>query len=241
MEYYFISGTSTGIGKALCERILLKNDVKVVGLSRNVSIRHSNYNHLTIDLTDIHDVLNYNFPEISIANKIVLINNAGVLGDVGFVGNKRDEAIVNTYNINIVAPSVLMNKFIKKYKNMKSEKTIINISSGAGRHSIAAWSEYSASKSALDMFSQTIAEEQEFISENKRFNVFSIAPGVVDTPMQEQIRATNPDKFPYHKMFVNYKKNNLLVESTHVAQSIVDIIDNPARYHEVMLDLRNLK
>ncbi len=240
MEFYFISGTSTGIGKALCERILLKNDVKVVGFSRSVSIDHPNYSHILVDLNNIQEVYNFQFPDISSGNKIVLINNAAVLGDVGFVGNKKEEAIVSTYNVNIIAPSVLMNKFIKKYQNMETEKTIINISSGAGRHSIAAWSDYCASKSALDMFSQTIAEEQEFISESKRFNVYSIAPGIVDTPMQDSIRKIDPKNFPYHNTFVEYKQNNLLTEPKQVAESIMDIVENPARYQQVVLDLRNL-
>ena len=170
----------------------------------------------------------------------MLINNAGVIGDIGFVGNKDNSAIVSTYTINIVSPSILINRFIKKYQLMETEKTILNISSGAARHSIAAWSDYCASKAALDMFSQTIAEEQTFLPEPQRFRVFSVAPGIVDTPMQDQIRDAGKERFPYHETFVDYKAQNLLTSPKEVAAGIQDIIDNPAKYSEVIMDLRNL-
>ena len=239
MEYYFITGTSSGIGKAITRQLLKKETAVVFGFSRKQGIPHPNYRHLTIDFSNPQQVITYNFPDISDAQKIVLINNAGVIGDIGFVGNKQDKAIVNTYNVNIISPSILINRFIKKYQPMETQKTILNISSGAGRHAIAAWSDYCASKAALDMFSQTIAEEQSFLPEPKRFKVFSVAPGIVDTPMQDQIRAAGNERFPYHQTFVDYKAQHLLTSPESVANGIQDIIDNPARYHEVILDLRN--
>jgi benzil reductase ((S)-benzoin forming) len=55
-----------------------------------------------------------------------------------------------------------MNNFIKKYQTYTNKRTILNVSSGAGRHAIDAWSVYCASKSALDMISETINTEQNF-------------------------------------------------------------------------------
>jgi len=240
MEYYFITGTSTGIGKAIAERLLAKKEVTIFGLSRRQTISHPNYRHVAMDLSRPENLLQFEFPEINRAERIVLINNAGVIGDIGFVGNKDNSIIVSTYNINIVSPSILINRFIKKYQSMETEKTILNISSGAARHSIAAWSDYCASKSALDMFSQTVAEEQSFLPESQRFHVFSVAPGIVDTPMQDQIRDAGKERFPYHETFVDYKAQNLLTLPEEVAVGVQDIIENPAKYSEVIMDLRNL-
>ncbi len=240
MEYYFITGTSSGIGKAITLQLIEKETAVVFGFSRKQSISHPKYRHLTMDFSIPQQIITYNFPDILDAKKIVLINNAGVIGDIGFAGNKQDESFVNTYNINIVSPSILINRFIKKYQPMETEKTILNISSGAGRHAIAAWSDYCASKAALDLFSQTIAEEQSFLPESKRFKVFSVAPGIVDTSMQDQIRAAGIEKFPYHQTFVDYKTQHLLTSPESVAKEIQDIIDNSAKYNEVILDLRNL-
>jgi len=240
MEYYFITGTSTGIGKAIVEQLLSKKTITIFGLSRRQTISHPNYRHIVMDLSSPENLLQFSFPEINQAERIVLINNAGIIGDIGFVGNKDNSAIVSTYNINIVSPSILTNLSIKKYQFMETEKTILNISSGAARHSIAAWSEYCASKAALDMFSQTVAEEQSFFPEQQRFRVFSIAPGIVDTPMQDEIRAAGKERFPYHETFVNYKTQNLLTSAEEVAKGIQDIIENPAGYSEVIMDLRNL-
>ncbi len=240
MEYYFITGTSTGIGKAITLQLLEKKAVTIFGFARRQTIEHPNYRHLTIDFSQPQNLLKFEFPDIDKAKRIVLINNAGIIGDIAFAGNKKDRTIVNTYQINIVSPSILINRFIKKYQPMETEKTILNISSGAARHSIAAWSDYCASKAALDMFSQTVSEEQSFLPEPKRFQIFSVAPGIVDTPMQDQIRDTGKEKFPYHETFVNYKIQNLLTPPEKVAERLQDIIENPARYQEVIIDLRNL-
>lgn len=240
MEYYFITGTSTGIGNAITKQLLKKEMVSVFGFSRRQTIEHRNYHHFVIDLNKPESLSRFDFPDIDKAQRIVLINNAGVIGDITFVGNKQDESIVSSYNINIVSPSILINRFIKKYQSMKTEKTILNISSGAGRHSIAAWSDYCASKSALDMFSRTISEEQSFLPESERFQIFSVAPGIVDTPMQTQIREAGKENFPYHETFVNYKAKNLLTSPEEVAKGVQDIIENSASYQEVIMDLRNL-
>ncbi len=239
MEYFFITGTSTGIGYAITRQLLKKKAITVFGLSRYQTIDHPDYHHTTIDLSRPENLSKFDFPNIEKAKQIVLINNAGVIGEIAFAGNKNNEILVNTYQINIVSPSILINRFIKKYQSMETKKIILNISSGAGRHAIAAWSDYCASKAALDMFSRTVAEEQLFLPESQRIQVFSVAPGIVDTPMQDQIREAGKENFPYHDTFVGYKTQNLLTSPDEVAESIQNIIENSSNYQEVILDIRN--
>ena len=47
----YITGSSSGIGKALAE-LLLENNHKVIGLSRTNTISHVNYKHVFIDLSE---------------------------------------------------------------------------------------------------------------------------------------------------------------------------------------------
>jgi hypothetical protein len=56
--------------------------------------------------------------------------------------------------------------------------------------------------------------------------------------MQQQVRASNPKDFPHHKKFVDYKKNNVLATSESVALKILEIIDRPLEYQNVLLDVR---
>ena len=71
---------------------------------------------------------NINFPNIKFKD-IILINNVGTIGKIVPIHLKTTQEIIHEYNVNIIMPpTILSNKFIKKYFNYK--KTIINISSG---------------------------------------------------------------------------------------------------------------
>ncbi|NPA68039.1 MAG: SDR family NAD(P)-dependent oxidoreductase [Chlorobi bacterium] len=238
MKKYFITGTSRGIGKAVAENILTKPDVRVSGMSRNCNISHSRYEHVYVDLSKPGDAGEFNFPDLPDAEEIVLINNAGVISNIKRTGQQKTEDIINDYNVNIVSPSILINNFIKKYQYYTNKRVILNVSSGAGRHTTDAWSVYCASKAALDMFSRNIDKEQSFFNEENRIRIYSVAPGVVETEMQRQIRESSEKDFSELKKFVNLKKNGQLTNPEKTAKLLLKIIDD--NFSEVILDVRNL-
>ncbi len=240
MKYYFITGTSRGIGKAIAENVLKKENVKVYGISRNCTISHRNYSHSDIDLSKPENTESYKFPEISDSSEIILINNAGVMSEIKRIGMQKNRNIINDYNVNIVSPSILINNFIEKYQNYKNKRTILNVSSGAGRHTVDAWSVYCASKAALDMYSQNIKLEQSFYPKENRIKIFSVAPGVIETAIQEQIRKTPVKYFSDVKKFVNLKNNDLLSSPESTAEKLLNIIADNDRFYDVILDVRNL-
>ena len=112
-------------------------------------------------------------------------------------------------------------------------------SSGAGRHAIDAWGAYCASKAALDMFSETISEELKG-REIKNWKIYSIAPGVVDTNMQDEIRNAKPEDFLVKKKFIDLKNNNELANPTIVASKLYEIVTGKIITSEVKLDIRSL-
>ena len=238
MKYYFISGTSRGIGKAIVENLLKDEDIHITGISRNNTISHPNYTHIKLDLSKPEKTSSFIFPNTPDAEEIVLINNAGVMSEIKRIGQQENKNIINDYNVNIVSPSILINHFIKTYQNYTSKRIILNISSGAGRHTIDAWSVYCASKSALDMISKNIHLEQSFFPEENRIKIFSIAPGVIETKMQEQIRQTSEKDFSDVKKFVNLKNNGLLSSPGETAKLLLKIING--NYSDVISDVREL-
>ena len=236
MNYYYITGTSRGIGKAIAE-LLLENETNlVIGLSRSNTISHRNYKHITIDLSDLNNVRNFEFENVGDSNRIVLINNAGTLGKVGRMGKHIADTIINTYNVNLLSPTILMNSFIRAYRDVEAEKIIINMSSGAGKHPIEAWGSYSASKAALDMLSKVIAEEQAVTGEG--FRIASVAPGVVDTKMQEEIRSSSPEDFSRRNDFVEYQSQGNLLDTRIVAARYVEIISRLSKFNDIVFSLR---
>jgi len=237
MNFYFISGTSRGIGKALAEKLLSKGDF-VYGFSRSQSIQHKNYKHFSLDFAQIDDIYAYQFPKLENPEQIVLVNNAGVLGQVSPLGKIEDSQIEKVMKINAIVPGILMNKFLSAYEQLASKKLIINISSGAGRHTIESWASYCASKSAMDMMSKVAAEEQTKYFEHPT-RIFSVAPGIVDTKMQDEIRKVSEEAFKDVERFKNYKQTNALSSPESVADKILKLIASPDDFSEVLLDVRS--
>lgn len=226
LDYYFITGTSSGLGYALTKQLTnIKNNF-VIGFARHLEFERSNYSHKHIDLSSVVNVLNYDFPNINNAKSITLINNAAVLGEIDYVGNLSDDRLASTLLVNLVAPTILCNKFMRKYKTIELPKTIINIGSGASKSPYDGWGAYCASKAGLEMFSDIIHKEQEIVDTG--FRIHNIAPGVVDTKMQDDIRNTSSNKFSRMDKFVELKEQNKLYSPDDVALEIIRIIQDPS-------------
>jgi len=228
----FITGTGDGIGKSLAQLLLEKGYI-VFGYSRKNNLKHPNFNFTKIDLSNLESVQNINFPDIK-CKDIILINNAATIGKIVPIYLKTTHEIVNEYNVNIIAPTILSNKFIKKYLNYK--KTIINISSGAAIKSIPAWSTYCATKAALDRLTDTISEEK-----TPNLEIFSIHPGIVNTNMQKSIRDSDSKSFPLKDQFVEYYKTDQLEDPLLVSRKIYFVINNPENFKENILSARNIE
>lgn len=237
MKYYYITGTSRGIGKAITEELLSRENNFVYGISRNNAIEHNNYQHISLDLNDLEKVQEFSFGDHPDAEKIVLINNAGILGQVTPVGNLYKEKIIDSYNINLISPSLLINQFINQYKDQSGERMIVNTSSGAARHTIPSWSTYCATKAGLEMFARVIEDEQQDVENPVK--VYSIAPGVVDTEMQDEVREVEPENFRELDRFVKLKKEGLLVDPKDVAKKFADVMEHPENYPKSIMDMRD--
>jgi benzil reductase ((S)-benzoin forming) len=229
------------LGKALVEELLKNENNYIVGLGRTSSIKHERFEFTKIDLSKLELVKNYQFIQIIDAESIILINNSGMLGYVDVVGNIENQSIIDTFNVNTIAPAILMNNFVNAYQSFKGKKLILNVSSGAGRHAIDSWSSYCASKAALDMFTSVANQEQKNKYQENNIKLISIAPGIVDTKMQDEIRGFDKSKFSEVNRFISYKKENQLTSPEEVAHKLIQLIGNSDNYKDTVLDIRNLE
>jgi benzil reductase ((S)-benzoin forming) len=76
-----------------------------------------------------------------------------------------------------------------------------------------------------------ISNEQEKVDTG--YKVYSIAPGVVDTKMQENIRETNHDDFSNLAKFLNMKNENVLYQPIDVAKKLIQLIQHPEEIEDV--------
>lgn len=238
MNYIYITGTSSGIGKALAEHLLEDTNNYVIGLSRRCKIEHERYEHKEIDLMDAVAVNNFIFSAFDDAQSYTLINNAGVLGELGHIGNLNNKKLTQDFQVNLIAPAVLMNTFIYTYRDFAGKKVILNTSSGAAYHTVPSWGMYCSTKAGLDMYTRVIHDEQKEREDRYPIYAFSVAPGVIDTPMQEKIRSTSKSVFQNVDRFINLWKNNELVAPKEVAQNFERIIKQPDKFTDPSMDLR---
>ena len=233
MKKAFITGSSSGIGLALAN-LFLEKGFLVEGLSRSCSIEHDNYLHHYIDLSEIDKVSAFEFSSLEKASEAILINNAGWIGEVKPVGKLLSKSIENLVSINLTAPSILMNSFLADVEGLAIDKTIVNISSGAANSPIKSWAGYCSSKAALDMFSKVVQEEQ------PKVKVMSIAPGVVDTDMQNVIRNVPEKDFELVSKFKDYHASGELKSPEKIAAIIGKLIETKEKAPSTVFSLRDL-
>ncbi len=240
MNYYFITGTSRGIGKALAELLLKNENNFVYGFSRNNKINSPNYSHEEFDLSNTDLVRDFEFPDLKDAGSIVLINNSAATSEVKRLGNLSQDIIINDFNVNVVSPGLLMNSFIKKYQELNCKRMIINISSGAAYRAIESWSVYCGTKAALAMMSEVADVEQKLKFPGNPVHIFSVGPGVVNTEMQTKLRSVSPEDFSQVDLFIGFHKNNELAEPSDIALKLNELMDNPGKYEKVAISVKDI-
>lgn len=109
-----------------------------------------------------------------------LILNAGVLDPVGKIDEITVDQWKNHFNINFFSLVDIIQQAIEELR--KTKGNIIAVSSGASINHYSGWYAYGCGKAAVDHLMMSIAAEEPLVS------TLSIAPGVVNTDMQQDIR-----------------------------------------------------
>lgn len=224
----FITGASSGIGKAIGEFLHHKN-FKVYGTSRNPErIESSIFPLVKLDVRNVESIQNAISEILSKENKIdVVINNAGV-GITGPLEEIPTSEIKNNFETNLFGPIEVMKAVLPQMRKQKNG-LIINITSIAGYMGLPYRSVYSASKGALELITEALSMEV------KQFGIHitNVAPGDF---------ATNIASGRYHAPLVkgsDYEKsygNTLKMMDEHV-----DSGSNPNDMAEAIFAIINAK
>jgi benzil reductase ((S)-benzoin forming) len=233
-----LTGHSQGLGKALLDLFLQKENFEIIGISRNIlGLQSPRLKELSLDLADLDLVENHLdsiFP-IGQFEEIILVNNAGSIGEIKRVGQLNPKRFQALFNLNMLAPAMLTNAFISRYDNVNSIKIVCNISSGAAHKPLEGWSGYCSSKAGLAMFTGVCQKE----NEETGIRFFSLAPGIIDTAMQTKIRESAAEDFPAIDRFKMYKSEGKLSSGAEVAKKIGYLLANPDKFDSVNQDVRN--
>ncbi|NVK63389.1 MAG: SDR family NAD(P)-dependent oxidoreductase [Flavobacteriales bacterium] len=229
----FITGVSRGLGKAIAELYLSKGE-KVTGIGRSSDLEHENFSFISCDLSDLDAVRQLQFEAFS--GEVTLINNAGVIGEIKRLSDMEIVDVDHVMTVNVSAP-VLLTQQIYQHVGNKDLFSLVNISSGAANRAIPSWASYCASKSALNMHTETFfLEEQEKGNHPK---VYCVAPGVIDTGMQSEIRSANPENFSSSENFHNLKEEDKLFSPKEAAERLF-LLTESEYDAELFYDLRDI-
>jgi benzil reductase ((S)-benzoin forming) len=243
MKHIVVTGASKGLGEALAYEAI-KNDYTVHCISRTINeglAEHDSVHYYPFDLLNLEEIpslMKDIYKHLKSCEEVFIIQNAGIIGPIKKIEDCHPNELFQNNLINLMAPMLFTSEFIKRSKNLNAKKRIMNISSGAARKPIGSWSAYCASKAGLDMFTRTVAVEQE--QAEYPCELVSVAPGIIDTGMQEEIRSTDSDDFKRLDDFKNYKENNLLAQPSEVASKLIKYLMSDEFTSGELLDIRNL-
>lgn len=233
-----ITGSSKGLGKALAEQFLAKG-ASVLGISRTASIDHPNYQHLHLDLSNIEDLKSFELELGSEQENYILLNNAGTLGKVDHFENLDSDDLIMATKLNFLAPMLLTQKFIRAKCNENCLKYVINIGTGAADQAIDGWSLYCSTKAGLAMFTKVV--HQELKMNQKPIKIVDLAPGIIDTEMQAEIRNTKKQQFSNRQRFVDYYENGDLQTADETAALIIRNFNSLFNEEKPSNSVRNFK
>lgn len=223
-----ITGTTKGLGAALSDVFIADAANEVFSMSRFTPAEQKKKN-ISVDLSN-SETIEPAFEKFVDANsgetfaKAILINNAGVVAPVGPFTELNAALLKTNLSVNLLAPMILMRLFANATRAVARERIIINISSGAARRAVAGWAAYCTAKAALEMATRAAALEVTTTNPDPSLIICSLAPGVVDTPMQGQIREKSAHEFPDVERFRAMKKDGALRNAHDVARDIVMLI-----------------
>jgi benzil reductase ((S)-benzoin forming) len=244
MNLYFVTGTTQGLGAALAERIAADPANELVAIARAADGPIPGGARFQADLADSAaleracDRVENRIRGKRYA-KAVLINNAGVIAPVAPLEAVDAAALERNLAVNLVAPMLLMRRFLRMTEGVAELRRVINISSGAGRRPISGWSAYCAAKAGLDMATRVVALEAG--ARGLAVEAASLAPGVIDTGMQEAVRGASQADFADVERFRRMKAEGTLRPAADVASDILRLeAAGRLASGDAVLDLRQL-
>lgn len=166
-----------------------------------------------------------------------LINNAAALTRIGPIDACSDTELSSALRVGLEAPMLLTAAFLRATRNWSANKRVLNISSGLGRRAMAGQASYCAAKAGLDHFSSALALDEAHRPGGAR--VVSLAPGVVDTDMQVQMRGADAAGFPDQAAFIGLKQNGQLSSATDAAARVLAFLERTDFGTKVVADVRD--
>lgn len=244
-----ITGASRGLGLAMAQQLLLPG-ATVLCLSRRTSdalAQHAQQTGARLEQWPM-DLANSAVAASALStwlqanahtpwHSATLINNAGVISTLAPLREGQSADLVNALRVGLEAPLLLSAAFLGATRNWKVPRKILNISSGLGRRAMASSASYCAAKAGMDHFTRSLALDEATIENGAR--VCSLAPGVIDTEMQVQLRGADGSLFPDLSTFKGLHAQGQLSSASDTATKVLAYLARPDFGAQPVADIRD--
>jgi benzil reductase ((S)-benzoin forming) len=239
-----ITGASRGLGLSMAQQRLARGDL-VVAIARHNTVAAEGPGKLlswTLDLSVPEAVASQLQQWLQAQNALAfasvsLINNAAVITPPAPLSHASDAQLSQALRVGLEAPVLLTAAFLRATATWTVPRKLLMISSGLGRRAMAGAASYCAVKAGIDHFARSVAMEEALLPHGAR--IVSLAPGVIDTDMQVQLRGADPALFPDREKFVGMQQAGQLDSPDAAATKVLKYLDRADFGSQPVADVRD--
>jgi NAD(P)-dependent dehydrogenase (short-subunit alcohol dehydrogenase family) len=228
---FILTGASRGLGLAMARQLRARGH-RLLTLSRrpNAELDGPGVEQWAVDLSQPADVATRlrawlaALPRQEI-DSLTLINNAASLAPLAPLGEVDAGELSRALRVGLEAPLLLSAAFLAASADLTVPRKVLNISSGLGRFAMAGSAVYCAAKAGLDHLSRALVLEEAARANGAK--IVSLAPGVIDTDMQLQLRSADPQAFGERARFASLKAEGRLDSAEAAAAKVLAWLQRP--------------
>jgi len=256
-QLFILTGTSRGMGLAMAQQLLQPGNT-LLCMARNANPELNTaapagtvLEQWTVDLSEAASAAQRLRTWLAAQPagryaSATLINNAGVIARIAPLSactSAQDMAEqARALRVGLEAPMLLTAAFLGATEAWGQPphavaRKVLNISSGLGRRAMASQAAYCAAKAGMDHFTRCLALDE--AAKPHGAKVCSLAPGVIDTDMQIQLRGANPAEFPDVQSFTALKTGGMLTSPAAAAARVLAWLDRADFGNHPVADVRD--
>lgn len=229
MKTVLITGCSSGFGLATAQYFLERN-WKVIATMRTPNKRtfaaSEHLRQLVLDVTDANSIQQ----AIEAAGPIdVLVNNAGI-GLLGALEGSKMDVMRDIFETNTLSTMAMIQAVLPQFRQRKAG-VIVNITSSVTMKPLPLLSVYTASKAAVNAFTESLALELLPFNIRVRLILPGRAPGTsfgknAQPRMQDSIPAAYADLA--QQVFAEWSQSTVVTRAQDVAEAVWRAANDPA-------------
>lgn len=246
---YILTGASRGMGLAMAEQLIAPDHQLLCisrhpneALTRKAAEKNSTLTQWSLDLSEALPVATQLAQwlqglDAPTFGSVTLINNAGVIPAIAPLSASDPLELARALRVGLEAPMLLTAAFLKATLHFQVPRKVLNISSGLGGRPMASQAAYCAAKAGMDHFTRCLALDEARVANGAK--VCALAPGVIDTDMQTQLRSATPEDFPEQSGFAQLKQSGQLTTACEAATRVLAWLARPDFGQQPVADVRD--